>query len=245
MAVTTYAQWVANGSPWSPATCIADFAATLRRRGYTVYILGAVSTHLNIAFPEDHAPFSHTPWPGAQPYPRVLACDIMPGGDTDWRRLGMRIHDDRTANVPGTEWIKYMNFTDVFGNCLHASWQGGYSQRPSSDTGHIHISARTDYADRHTSYNPGAAPTPAPTPSSHPAYPGYLLGYNPNRFDANVRTWQAQMLTRDWTELGVADGYFGDHTLHVVKQFQRAKGFSVDGVIGPITWNGAWTAPLG
>lgn len=165
MAVTTYAGWVADGSPWSNATCIDDFARTMRGHGYVVGTIGQIDTHLDIPFPEDHAPFSHTPWPGAQPYPYVLALDIMPGGEKDWRELGEKIHADKLAGVAGTEWIKYMNYTDVAGNCWHASWVNGYSRTPSSDGGHIHISARTDYVKAHTSYAPfNPAPTsPAPT----------------------------------------------------------------------------------
>lgn len=250
MAITNYRQWTQDGSPWSPATCIADLARTLRGHGFTVYTIGDVNSHLKADPPEDHCPYSATPWPGAQPYPRVLACDVMPGGSMDWRALGERIVADRAAGKPGTEWIKYINYTDRAGNVWHASWQPGYTRRPSSDTGHIHISARTDHVDTHVSYDPvtgGGTPTPAPvTPAGNvPAYPGYYMTYNPGRFDANVRTWQAQMLRRDWAELGTADGYFGNHTLNVVRQFQANKNLGVDGVIGPKTWNAAWSAPLG
>jgi hypothetical protein len=244
MAVTTYQQWVAAGSPWSPATCIGDFAATMRGHGYTVYVLGAVGSHLDIATPEDHAPFSHTPWPGPQPYPRVLALDIMPGGAKDWRQVGEQIVADRNAGKPGTEWIKYLNYTDRSNTCWHASWQPGYARRPSSDTGHIHISARTDHVDAHTGYDPVTGDT-APQPESTktaPAYPGYVLGYNPNRYDANVKTIQAQLRARGWPL--VADGYFGAATLSVVKAFQAEKHLGVDGLIGPRTWAAAWLAPV-
>lgn len=164
MTVTTYDQWVADGSPWENAQCIDDFARTMRGHGYTVYTIGDVTTHLNVAWPEDHAPFSHTPWPGAQPYPYVLALDIMPGGELDWLKLGEKIHDDRKAGAHDTEWIKYINYTDTDGNCWHAEFKNGYSRWPSSDGGHIHISARTDYVHTHTGYDPlrKASTSPAP-----------------------------------------------------------------------------------
>jgi hypothetical protein len=157
MPVTNYWQWIADGSPWSPATCIADFAATMRGHDYTVYTLGDVENHLKAPTPEDHCPYSATPWPGTQPYPRVLACDIMPGGVLDWRTLGEKIHADKLAGRPGTEWIKYMNYEDRQGNCWHASWEGAYTRRSSTDRGHIHISGRTDHVNAHTGYDPLAA----------------------------------------------------------------------------------------
>lgn len=156
MAVTTYRQWVADGSPWHPAAFIDDFAHTMRGHGYTVYTIGAVATHLNIPRPEDHAPFSHTPWPGPQPYPAVLACDIMPGGALDLASLGAQIVADKFANVPGTEWVKYINWTDAGGNCYHDRWQPEHRRTPSGDRGHIHISGRTDFVTAGTSYDPVA-----------------------------------------------------------------------------------------
>jgi N-acetylmuramoyl-L-alanine amidase len=36
---------------------------------------------------------------------------------------------------------------------------------------------------------------------------------------------------------GPTDGIFGIKTLFAVKAFQKAKGISVDGIVGPITWN--------
>src|SRR5438874_13645090 len=145
MTVSTYQQWLADGGPARPAPVIAEFAALLRRYGYTVYTFGDQS-HLTADPPEDHTPFSATPWPGPQPYPLVMAVDVMPGGPVDWHPLGRRIVHDRLNGVPGTGWIKYANWTDLDGMCWHSSWQPGFVQRPSTDGGHIHVSARTDYA---------------------------------------------------------------------------------------------------
>jgi hypothetical protein len=168
MTPTTYDGWVADGEPWHPAPCITALKNLMERYGYTVYTIGDTS-HLQAALPEDHTPFSHTPWPGTQPYPAVLAMDVMPGGRVDWRELGARIVRDRGANVPGTEWIKYVNWTDTDGSCLHSSWEPNYEETASSDTGHIHISARTDrYTENNLlGWDPvaavlGGAPTPTP-----------------------------------------------------------------------------------
>jgi hypothetical protein len=170
VVVVNYRQWLSDGSRWYPATPIDQFAAKMRGHGFLVYVLGAVGTHLDIASPEDHAPFSHTPWPGVQPYPAVLACDIMPGGSVDWRDLGQRIVADKNAGVHGTEWIKYINWTDPAGNCWHDSWEPHHVQVPSSDRGHLHISGRTDYVTSTVVFTSDwdpvdrlSAPNPAPT----------------------------------------------------------------------------------
>lgn len=154
MTVTTYQQWLADGSPWKDAAPIDSFERTVRGYGYTVYTIGAVDTHLDIPNPEDHAPFSHTPWPGSQPYPYVLALDIMPGGKWSLAKLGAQIFADKMAGRPGTEWIKYMNWTDSSGDCWHDSWMPGHVRRGSSDRGHIHLSGRTDYVNKPTGYDP-------------------------------------------------------------------------------------------
>jgi peptidoglycan hydrolase-like protein with peptidoglycan-binding domain len=83
--------------------------------------------------------------------------------------------------------------------------------------------------------------TPAPAPT-YPRYPGYVIGYNPSKYDANLVTWQGRMKERGWTLS--ADGYFGQQTLGVVKGFQRDKGLQVDGLIGERTWTTAWSAPI-
>jgi len=67
-----------------------------------------------------------------------------------------------------------------------------------------------------------------------------VSGYYSHR--SNLRTWQQQMRNRGWT-IGV-DGLYGPETAGVVKSFQKEKGLSVDGLIGPKTWAAAWTAPV-
>jgi len=206
MTITNYDEWVRDGSPWHPAKPIADLAETLRKHGVTVYVIGAVDTHLNIATPEDHAPFSHTPWPGSQPYPAVLAEDFMPGAGYDWRELGRRIVADKLAGVHGTEWIKYINWTDADGNCWHDSWQPDHERRASTDRGHVHISGRTDYVDSDVAINydplafaPISNPTPGGGDSGKLAEDGQLG-------PLTIRVWQRRMgtpmdgvITAPWT----------------------------------------------
>src|SRR5262245_10787785 len=146
MAVTTYAGWIADGKPWKNCQPINDFVATLRKHGYTGPGVGiGDQAHLTANPPEDHCPYSHTPWPGPQPYPFVMAIDILAGEGLDWIDLGGRLFDDKSSAVPGTEPIKYINWTDTDGNCWHDSWMPKHTRFASTDRGHIHISFRTDY----------------------------------------------------------------------------------------------------
>jgi GH24 family phage-related lysozyme (muramidase) len=84
-----------------------------------------------------------------------------------------------------------------------------------------------------------AAPTP-PSPPAHPPWPNRYLDFGDSSYDVEV--WQAEMRTRGW-ELD-ADGVFGSRTYEVLVEFQREKGLIADGVIGPMTWNAAWLAPV-
>jgi hypothetical protein len=236
VTVTSEAGWRADGSPWHPAPCIAAFAALLRSYTFTVYELGD-ERHLSASPPEDHTPYSHTPWPMGQPYPYVLACDIMPGGPVDWRYLGERIVADRDAGRPGTEWIKYVNWTNpVTGAVHHTSWEPGRKDTSSTDSGHIHISARSD---RYTQtdlkgWNPvaellGGAPSkPTTPPTTAPDWTAALVTTLPTlaRNDKapankNVRKLQGLLDAQGYDVKGI-DGIFGANTETALQRFQVA-----------------------
>jgi hypothetical protein len=89
------------------------------------------------------------------------------------------------------------------------------------------------------SETPGAPPGDA-TIGDHPAFPGTLL----RDFTAGhgTATWQAQMAKRGWN-IGV-DDQFGPQSASVARAFQSEKGLGVDGVVGPETWNAAFTLPV-
>lgn len=103
-------------------------------------------------------------------------------------------------------------------------------------------------------------PTPKPPTTQAPPFPlpaGYYYGpasgpaqsvsgqyppYGGPNGAAGLKQWQQQMKNRGWT-ISV-DGFYGNQTANVARQFQQEKGLSVDGLIGPSTWSTAWTAPV-
>lgn len=75
-------------------------------------------------------------------------------------------------------------------------------------------------------------------PKSGPA--ASVSGYFSHRED--LRRWQKRMQDRGWNIN--PDGLYGDQTRDIAKSFQREKGLTPDGLIGPATWAAAWTAPI-
>ena len=146
MAITTRTAWQRDGSPWKRARPITDLTTTLQGHGYTIGVLGD-DRHLDAVPPEDHTPYSQTGWPGVSPYPYVLALDIesAPPGMPSTSAVGGQIVADKLAGKPGTQPIKYVNWTDPKGNTWHDQWMPGHSRTPSADHGHTHVSIRTDF----------------------------------------------------------------------------------------------------
>ena len=89
---------------------------------------------------------------------------------------------------------------------------------------------------------PGAPPGDATIPpaGAHPPWPGTLLVNVTS--GSGTAAWQAQMAKRGWA-IGVDDVY-GPQSEQTARQFQAEKGLGVDGVVGPETWNAAWTLPV-
>jgi peptidoglycan hydrolase-like protein with peptidoglycan-binding domain len=83
----------------------------------------------------------------------------------------------------------------------------------------------------------GGSGTPG---TSAPAWPGvYLSNYTS---DPSALTWQQQMANRGW-DIAV-DGEYGPASEEVCIQFQQEKGLDADGVVGPLTWEMTWSAPI-
>lgn len=106
---------------------------------------------------------------------------------------------------------------------------------------------------------PGVTPPPRPPTGAAPPFPlplGYYYGplegpkqsisgrYKTDTaaMRAGLRTWQQRMRDRGWTIS--PDGYYGPQTRSVAIAFQREKGLTADGLIGPATWSAAWIAPI-
>jgi peptidoglycan hydrolase-like protein with peptidoglycan-binding domain/GH25 family lysozyme M1 (1,4-beta-N-acetylmuramidase) len=86
-------------------------------------------------------------------------------------------------------------------------------------------------------------PPPPPVvvpPPLRPPWPGEYLR-NGSRGN-NVQTLQQRLAERGWN-IGV-DGSFGPQTDTVVRNFQKEKGLTLDGIVGPATWDALWTAPV-
>jgi hypothetical protein len=104
------------------------------------------------------------------------------------------------------------------------------------------------------------APAPGPAPPSPalgaPAFPypadHYLgqpdpdphchSGFYGGADTDNVAIWQTQMAARGWTI--AVDGRYGPQSADVCEAFQQEKGLTADGLVGPVTWEATWTAPV-
>lgn len=150
MASQAYYDWVKAGKPYVRARPTMECLKLIQGYGYTVYDYPD-DPHLTASPPEDHTPFSATGWPIASKRWVGHAIDIMPpsaaaiaAGAIPLPQLARQIIRDKNAGVPGTGWIKYMNWTDEEGVCRQERWMPDHETRSSTDKGHIHISGRSD-----------------------------------------------------------------------------------------------------
>ncbi len=103
--------------------------------------------------------------------------------------------------------------------------------------------ARRPHPGAHAARTPFPPPCRAATPTSARAIRSptrSVSGYYSHRED--LRTWQQRMKDRGWRI--DADGLYGPETARVARGFQSEKGLTADGLIGPDTWDAAWTSPL-
>lgn len=84
---------------------------------------------------------------------------------------------------------------------------------------------------------PGLA---APLVRGVPLYPGRLQRLGSTGPD--VRNVQRRLRQRGW-RIDV-DGIYGRKTRDVVLAFQREKGLTADGIVGPTTWRALWALPI-
>lgn len=82
-----------------------------------------------------------------------------------------------------------------------------------------------------------------PPPARFPSWPGrVLINTSPVMHGSDVSTWQRQMQDRGWSI--TVDGYYQSQSETVCRRFQTEKGLIVDGKVGRITWDAAWTSPI-
>jgi hypothetical protein len=118
-----------------------------------------------------------------------------------------------------------------------ASW-GNHPSCPG-DKRKSQMSAVIQLAQGTPPIPPPIKPTPV-APAMHVDYFGPAYGHNYQA--ADVKTWQSQMAKRGWSIS--ADQIYGPQSYDVCIAFQREKGLSVDGLVGPITWDASWTYPV-
>ncbi len=100
----------------------------------------------------------------------------------------------------------------------------------------------------HVSFEPtGNASAPVPRgpdipPLDIPPWPGRYFRHPPVVQGEDVARWQNRMRSRGW-RIDV-DGAYGPQSAEVCLGFQREKGLGPDGIVGPRTWEAAWSTPI-
>jgi peptidoglycan hydrolase-like protein with peptidoglycan-binding domain len=125
------------------------------------------------------------------------------------------------------------------GVCQHrdlGSWGGNHSDAGNG----FPIDEVLSMASGGAPIAPGPTPPTPPSGGAAPPFPGTMLvNFTQGHGTA---TWQQQMANRGWA-LAVDDLYGGESE-QVCRQFQSEKGLDADGVVGPLTWDATWTAPV-
>lgn len=186
MATQAYYSWVDDGKPWENCKWLDEIEARLESHGFIVYDYPNVE-HQQATYPQDHTAYSYTGWPIDSPYGKAFALDIMPRsgegrGMPELTRLARQIIADKDAKVPGTEGIKYINWTDEQGRIWQTSWKPDKVTKPNTDKGHIHLSGCSDsHAWSSHGYDPYARMMGSDdlTPEEH-----NTLGYIDGRVEA-------------------------------------------------------------
>lgn len=136
---------------------------------------------------------------------------------------------------------------------LWTRWHASYA---TACPGGLNIDAIVNRAKELVAGATPAKPTPA-KPGGASSAPGFPLpagsyfgpksgpaqsvsGYFSHR--ADLKRWQQRMHDRGWTV--TVDGLYGPNTRQNALEFQREKGLTADGLIGPQTWAAAWTSPV-
>ncbi|MDH6117542.1 hypothetical protein ABH930_003097 [Kitasatospora sp. GAS204A] len=116
---------------------------------------------------------------------------------------------------------------------INANWLfHQYADSGSTDQDYCHLASTAELRSWAASFAPAGPPWPGE----------YLKLQTPMLHDGNVRTWQQRMHDRGWPL--TVDGWYGQQSDHVCRQFQQEKGLTVDGIVGPASWAAAWADPV-
>ncbi len=121
---------------------------------------------------------------------------------------------------------------EVLTDWRNMSDRGGATQNHYD---HVHVSFEE-------TGNASAQASGKPTDDNIPAWPGRYFRSPPGTSGEDVSRWQNRMLVRGWA-IDV-DGDYGPKSKQVCLSFQKEKGFSPDGIVGPETWSGAWALSI-
>ena len=165
------------------------------------------------------------------------------------------------VGVYGGYWvIKYCldhNSADYCWQTL--AWSGGqrdpraqlYQHRNGVKIGGIDCDLDTAYADDFGQWRVGTAPSSTTAPPFPYPDTDYLATVRADIHchsgadtadAANIVQWQQRMAERGWRIS--ATGIFDRESDRVCRKFQAEKGLVVDGEVGPLTWEAAWTSPV-
>ena len=87
--------------------------------------------------------------------------------------------------------------------------------------------------------------TPSPTVTPTPTKPDFertLRLSSPTMRGDDVENLQNRLLDLGYTEVGIADGSFGPKTDEAVRHFQQNNGLTIDGIVGPLTWDAVFSS---
>lgn len=117
-------------------------------------------------------------------------------------------------------------------------WQYGSSASIPGIAGNADCNAYRGTYDQLIQVLTGTHAVPA-----YPPWPGrVLVNETPLMHGSDVKQWQSKMAARGWTI--AADGFYGNQSEQVCRQFQTEKHLVVDGKVGEVTWTATWTSPI-
>lgn len=169
-----------------------------------------------------------------------------PTGEQWARNMGLWVPRGSGGYHPGDivlfDWNgdRVADHTGIIGDSLWADGfqtiEGNTDPAGSSDGGRVMLRSDRTVAEslgviRPQYLQPAPTPSPGPTP---PAFQRYLSLTTPNMTGKDVSALQGQL--KKFGSNLVADGDFGPVTSNNVRWWQHAFGLTVDGVVGPLTW---------